>query len=65
MAVELDDLQVAAALAEMIYRRNEADQPIDLGQIGATDDPDVVRPESLTKSQKRIGVRVEFFRDPE
>jgi hypothetical protein len=50
MTGTLEDLEVAAALAEEIYRRNAKDQPIQLGDIAnSKDDSDVVRPPSLTK----------------
>jgi hypothetical protein len=50
MAGTLDDLEVAAALAEEIYRRNSQDQPIALGDVATNskNDPNVVAPTSLT-----------------
>lgn len=37
MAEELNPLQVAAGLAEMVYRRNINDQPLTIDDIGASD----------------------------
>jgi hypothetical protein len=53
MAATLSDLEVAAALAELIYRRNSKDLPVTLGPLGdivGKNDPDIVKPLSLTKN---------------
>jgi hypothetical protein len=50
MTESLSDLQVAAALSEMIYRRNAADQAIAFTNIPTSgNDPSVIRPPSLVK----------------
>jgi hypothetical protein len=37
MAGNLSDLQIAAALGEMVYRRNVNDQPLTISDIGVSD----------------------------
>jgi hypothetical protein len=37
MAGNLSDLQVAAGLAEMVYRRNSNDQPLTIDDIGVSE----------------------------